>query len=82
MGFMPVTEFFNHESPRRENLVTRKITRGLVRVFLGLDPCLYLGNLDALRDGDMLEIMLKCNGRCYNNPKQKIMLSRPANNIG
>ena len=42
---------FNHESPRRgETFVTRKISRGLARVFAGLDECLYLGNLDALRD--------------------------------
>ncbi|MDR7096748.1 GDP-mannose 4,6-dehydratase [Hydrogenophaga laconesensis] len=42
---------FNHESPRRgETFVTRKITRGLANVFLGLDSCLYMGNLDALRD--------------------------------
>jgi GDPmannose 4,6-dehydratase len=42
---------FNHESPRRgETFVTRKITRGLANVTLGIDSCLYLGNLDALRD--------------------------------
>jgi GDPmannose 4,6-dehydratase len=42
---------FNHESPRRgETFVTRKITRALARVKLGLQDCLYLGNLDALRD--------------------------------
>ena len=42
---------FNHESPRRgETFVTRKITRGLTRIAVGLDECLYLGNLDALRD--------------------------------
>src|SRR5690606_12944323 len=42
---------FNHESPvRGENFVTRKITRGLARLKLGLQDCLYLGNLDALRD--------------------------------
>lgn len=42
---------FNHESPRRgETFVTRKITRGLSAVALGLEPCLYLGNLDARRD--------------------------------
>jgi GDPmannose 4,6-dehydratase len=42
---------FNHESPRRgENFVTRKITRGLARIKLGKDDCLYLGNLDAKRD--------------------------------
>jgi len=42
---------FNHESPvRGETFVTRKITRGLARIRLGLQDCLYLGNLDALRD--------------------------------
>ncbi|HET9032281.1 MAG TPA: GDP-mannose 4,6-dehydratase [Dokdonella sp.] len=42
---------FNHESPiRGETFVTRKITRGLARVILGLQQCLYLGNLDARRD--------------------------------
>lgn len=42
---------FNHESPRRgETFVTRKITRGLSRVKLGIDEKLYLGNLDAKRD--------------------------------
>ncbi len=42
---------FNHESPRRgETFVTRKITRGLARIKLGLQDCLYLGNLDAKRD--------------------------------
>ena len=42
---------FNHESPRRgETFVTRKITRALARIKLGLQDCLYLGNLDAKRD--------------------------------
>ena len=42
---------FNHESPRRgETFVTRKITRGLANISQGLDDCLYLGNIDALRD--------------------------------
>jgi GDPmannose 4,6-dehydratase len=42
---------FNHESPTRgETFVTRKITRGLARIHEGLDQCLYLGNIDALRD--------------------------------
>lgn len=42
---------FNHESPLRgETFVTRKITRALARIFLGLEDCLYLGNLDARRD--------------------------------
>jgi len=42
---------FNHESPRRgETFVTRKITRGLANISLGLQDCLYMGNIDALRD--------------------------------
>ena len=42
---------FNHESKRRgETFVTRKITRGLANIAQGLDTCLYLGNMDALRD--------------------------------
>lgn len=42
---------FNHESPRRgETFVTRKITRGLSRISAGLEECLYMGNLDSLRD--------------------------------
>ncbi len=42
---------FNHESPRRgETFVTRKITRGLSRIDEGLEKCLYMGNIDSLRD--------------------------------
>lgn len=42
---------FNHESPvRGENFVTRKITRAMARIKLGMQDCLYLGNLDACRD--------------------------------
>jgi GDPmannose 4,6-dehydratase len=42
---------FNHESPRRgETFVTRKITRGLANIAQGLESCLFMGNLDALRD--------------------------------
>jgi len=42
---------FNHESPLRgETFVTRKITRALTRIYLGLQECLYLGNLNAMRD--------------------------------
>jgi GDP-mannose 4,6-dehydratase len=41
---------FNHESPRRgEIFVTRKITRGLANIALGLESCLHIGNIDALR---------------------------------
>lgn len=53
---------FNHESPvRGETFVTRKITRGLARIKLGLQSCLWLGNLDAKRDwghaADYVEMM-------------------------
>ena len=42
---------FNHESPRRgETFVTRKITRGLANIVQGIEDCLYMGNIDALRD--------------------------------
>lgn len=42
---------FNHESPRRgETFVTRKITRGLANIAQGLETCLYMGNMNALRD--------------------------------
>jgi GDPmannose 4,6-dehydratase len=42
---------FNHESPRRgETFVSRKITRGLANIAMGLDQCLYMGNIDSLRD--------------------------------
>src|SRR5664279_2939899 len=42
---------FNHESPRRgETFVTRKITRGLANIAQGLESCLYMGNMSALRD--------------------------------
>ncbi len=55
---------FNHESPRRgETFVTRKITRGFSRIDVGLEDCLYLGNLDSLRDWgharDYVEIQWK-----------------------
>lgn len=42
---------FNHESPRRgETFVTRKITRGMANIAMGLESCLYMGNIDSLRD--------------------------------
>jgi GDPmannose 4,6-dehydratase len=42
---------FNHESPRRgETFVTRKITRGISNIAMGLESCLYMGNIDSLRD--------------------------------
>ena len=55
---------FNHESPRRgETFVTRKITRGLANIAQGLESCLFMGNMDALRDWghakDYVEAMWK-----------------------
>ena len=42
---------FNHESPRRgETFVTRKITRGIANIAQGIESCLFLGNMDSLRD--------------------------------
>ncbi len=42
---------FNHESPNRgETFITRKVTRALTRIFIGLQDCVYIGNMDALRD--------------------------------
>ena len=42
---------FNHESPRRgETFVTRKITRGLANIAMGLEDCLFMGNINAMRD--------------------------------
>ena len=50
---------FNHESPRRgETFVTRKITRGLANIAQGPESCLYMGNMDSLRDwGDARDYM-------------------------
>jgi hypothetical protein len=64
MGCMHVMEFYLIMSlPRRgETFVTRKITRGLTRIALGLETCLYMGNIDALEIGGMLKIMFVCNG--------------------
>ena len=43
--------FFNHESPRRgETFVTRKITKGLTRISTGIEDCIYMGNLNSVRD--------------------------------
>ena len=52
---------FNHES-KRETFVTRKITRGLSRINLGLENCLYLEILNLDETGDTLRITLRCNG--------------------
>ena len=53
----------SRKSPMRgETFVTRKITRALARIKLGLQDCLYLGNLDALRDWGHARTMSRCNG--------------------
>ena len=67
---------FNHESPRRgETFVTRKITRGLANIAQGLEDCLYLGNMDALRDWghakDYVELMWKILQ--YENPEDWVI---------
>ncbi len=54
---------FNHESPRRgETFVTRKITRAIANIARGLESCLYLGNMDSLRDWGHAKDYVKCSG--------------------
>ena len=54
---------FNHESPRRgETFVTRKITRGLANIAMGVEPCLYMGNIDSLGTGATPRTMCACSG--------------------
>ncbi|MCK4781672.1 GDP-mannose 4,6-dehydratase [Candidatus Parcubacteria bacterium] len=61
---------FNHESERRgETFVTRKITRGLVRIKLGIDDKLYLGNLNAKRDWGYAEEYVECMWRMLQQDK-------------
>src|SRR5512141_1996782 len=61
---------FNHESPLRgETFVTRKITRALARIKLGLQDCLYLGNLDALRDWGHALDYVKAQWLCMQQEK-------------
>ena len=61
---------FNHESPRRGgNFVTRKITKGLSRIKLGLDECLYLGNLNAKRDWGYAKEYVECMWRMLQQDK-------------
>jgi len=61
---------FNHESPRRgETFVTRKITRGLARIDAGLDQCLYMGNLDSLRDWGHARDYVEMQWRMLQNNK-------------
>ena len=54
---------FNHESPRRgETFVTRQITRGMANIAQGVEDCLYMGNMDALRDWGMPKTTCVCSG--------------------
>jgi GDP-mannose 4,6-dehydratase len=64
---------FNHESPiRGETFVTRKITRGLARIHVGLHDCLYLGNMNALRDwGHAPGTSSACSGSCCSRTSPK-----------
>ena len=63
---------FNHESKRRgETFVTRKITRGLTRINLGLEDCLYLGNLDAKRDWGHAKDYVEMQWRMLQQPEPK-----------
>jgi GDPmannose 4,6-dehydratase len=61
---------FNHESPRRgETFVTRKITRGLSRIDAGLDQCLFMGNMDSLRDWGHARDYVEMQWRMLQNDK-------------
>ena len=68
---------FNHESPRRgETFVTRKITRAVARIKLGLQKELYLGNLDAKRDWGYAKEYVEACGGCSSNPRATTTCSR------
>jgi len=61
---------FNHESPiRGETFVSRKITRGLARITMGLQDCLYLGNLDAKRDWGHAKDYVEAQWRILQQPE-------------
>ena len=68
---------FNHESPRRgETFVTRKITRGLTRINCKLEKCLYLGNLDSLRDWGHAKDYVEMQWMMLQQESLRIMLLR------
>ena len=70
---------FNHESPiRGETFVTRKITRGVARIELGLEDTLYLGNLDAKRDWGHARDYVEGMMRSCRRTRPTISCSRPA----
>jgi len=69
---------FNHESPLRgETFVTRKITRGVAKIALGMQDTIFMGNLDAKRDWGMPKIMLMQCGAFCSMRRMKIMLLQP-----
>ncbi len=69
---------FNHESPNRdETFVTRKVTRGVVRIEVGLDEVLYLGNLEAKRDWATLGTMSRVCTRSFRPTKPTTSCSPP-----
>ena len=73
---------FNHESPTRgETFVTRKITRGLSRIKLGIDKKLYLGNINAKRDWGHAKDYIEMSWLMLQKKNQMIMLSQLADNI-
>ena len=75
---------FNHESERRgKTFVTRKITRGLSRVKLGIDKCLYLGNLDAKRDWGYAKDYVECMWRMLqqNEPDDYVIATGKAHSV-
>ncbi len=73
---------FNHESPRRgETFVTRKITRALARIKLGLQEKLYLGDLDARRDWGYPADYVEAMWLMLQHPSPRITWSRPVKRI-
>jgi GDPmannose 4,6-dehydratase len=73
---------FNHESPRRgETFVTRKITRGLANIAQGLEPCLYMGNIDALRDWGHAKDYVRMQWMMLQQESRRISSSPPACSI-
>ncbi len=70
---------FNHESPRRgETFVTRKITRGLARINEGLEDCLYMGNIDSLRDWGHARDYVEMQWRMLQQQRRSGGADRPA----
>lgn len=70
---------FNHESPRRgETFITRKFTRGLANIAQGLETCLYMGNIDALRDWDRAKDYVRNDPRYFRPAEVETLLGDPA----